>query len=54
MLNGSAEGVLQGLIIDDSGNQILIRVDIVVVPGIRRNLFSVMAATKNGIITIFD
>ena len=32
MLNGTAESVLQGLVTDDNGNQILSRVDIVVVP----------------------
>ena len=50
----TAEGVLQGLVINDNGNQILVRVDIVVVPGIGRNPFSVMAAAKKGIATIFD
>ena len=40
--------------INDNGNQILVRVDIVVVPGIGRNPFSVMAAAKKGIATIFD
>ena len=30
MLDGTAEGVLQGLVTDDNGNQILVRVDIVV------------------------
>ena len=54
MLDGTAEGVLQGLVTDDNGNQILVRVDIVVVPWIGRNLFSVMAAAKKGIATIFD
>ena len=54
MLDGTAEGVLQGLVTDDNGNQILVRVDIVVVPEIGRNLFSVMTAAKKGIATIFD
>ena len=40
MLDGTTEGVLQGLVTDNSGNQILFRVDIVVVPGIGRKLFS--------------
>ena len=53
-LNGTGEGVLQDLITDDYGNQILVRVDIVVVPGIGRNLFSVMTAAEKGIATIFD
>ena len=42
LLNGTIEGVLQGLITDGNGNQVLVRVDIVVVPGIRRDLISVM------------
>ena len=54
MLDSTVEGVLQGIIIDDNGNQILVRVDIVVVPGIGRNLFSVMIAAKTGIVTICD
>ena len=54
MLDGTVEGVLQGLVTDDNGNQILVRVDIVVVPGIRRNLFSVMTAAKKSIAAIFD
>ena len=53
MLGGTAEGVLQGLVIDNYGNQILVRVDMVVVPGIRRNLFLVMTAAKNSIVAIF-
>ena len=53
MLDGTAEGVLQDLITDDNGNQILVRVDIVVEHGIGRNLFSVMTAVREGIATIF-
>ena len=54
LLKGTAKGVLQGLVSDDYGNQILVRVNIVVVPGIGRNLVSVMTAAKKGIVTIFD
>ena len=54
LLSGTAEGVLQGLPIDDKGNQILLRVYVVVLPGISRNLFSVTTAAKKSIITIFD
>ena len=54
LLDGTAEGVLQGLIAKDYGNQILVWVSIVVVPKIGRNLFSVMAAAKKGFVTIFD
>ena len=54
MLDGTVEGMLQGIVTDDYGNQIPVRVDIVVVPGIGRNPFSVMTAAKKGIVTIFD
>ena len=49
MLKGTAEGVLQGLITEDNGNRIFVRVDIVVVPGIERNLFSVMTADERAL-----
>ena len=54
MLDGAAEGVLQDLVTDDYGNQILVQIDIVVVSGIGRNLFLVMTAAQKGIVTIFD
>ena len=54
MLDDTAEGVLQGLVTDDYGKQILVRVNIVVVPGIGPNLFSVTTAAKKGIVAIFD
>ena len=54
MLDGTAAGVLKDLVADDYGNQILLRVDIVVVPGIGRSLLSVMTVTKTDIMTIFD
>ena len=54
MLDGTAEAVLQGHVTDDNSNQILVRVDIVMVPEFGRNLFSVMTAAKKGIATIFD
>ena len=38
--------MLQGLVNEDNGNQILVRVHIVVVHEIERNLFSVMTAAK--------
>ena len=44
--NGTTEGVLQGFVTDDNSNQIVVRVNIVAVPGIRRNLLSVMTAAK--------
>ena len=49
MLDGTAEGVLQGLVTDDNGNQILVRADIVMAPGIKHNLFSVMSAAKRAL-----
>ena len=54
LLDCMVEGVLQGLVTDDYGNQILVRVNIVVVSGIRHNLFSVMTTAKKGIVTTFD
>ena len=38
MLDGPAEGMLQGLVTDDNGNQIVVRVDTMEVPGIGLNL----------------
>ena len=46
--------MLQGLVTDDYGSRLLVSVDIVVVPGIGRNLFSMMTAAKKGIVTTFD
>ena len=54
MLDGTAKGVLQGLATDDNGNQIFVRVGIVVVPGIGRNLLSMTTAAKKGIAAIFN
>ena len=54
LLDGTAAGVLQGVITDDYGNQILNRVDVVMMPGIGCNLFSVMTSAKKVIATIFD
>ena len=49
LLDGTAEGVLQGLVTDDNGNQFLTRVNSVGLPGIGRNLFSVMASVKKAL-----
>ena len=54
MLDGTVESVLQVLVTDDYGNQILVRVDLVVVPRIGRNLFSVSTAAKTSFMTISD
>ena len=53
LLDVPAEGVLQGLIANNYGKQILVRVDIVPVPGMGHNLFSVITAAKKGIVAIF-
>ena len=54
LLDGTGEGVLQGVITDNYGNSYLVRIQILVVPTIRRNLFSVKTATRNGSVSIFD
>ena len=58
LLDGMAEGLLQGLVTDNHGEQhlarIAIRIAILIVPGIGRNLFSVKSATKKGVVSIFD
>ena len=54
MVDGTAEGVIQGIITDDYGEQHLARIAILNVPGIGRNLFSVKTAAKKGIVSIFD
>ena len=46
--------MLQGLVTDENSNKILVWVDMVVVPGIGRNLFSVMTTTKKSIVAIFN
>ena len=46
MLDGTVEDVLQGLTTDDNGNQILVRADIVMAPGIGHNLLSMMSAAR--------
>ena len=46
--------MLQSLVTGDYDKQSLVRFIVVVVPGTRRNLFSVMTVAKRGIITIFD
>ena len=54
LLDGTVEGVLQDLVRDDYGNQILVWVDMMVVPGIGRNLFLVMVAAKKSIVIIVN
>ena len=54
LLNGTAEGILKGLITDNHGQQHLARIAILIVPGIGRNLFSVESTTKKGVVSIFN
>ena len=54
MLDGTVEGILQGLVTDNHGEQHLARVAILIVPGTGRNLFSVKSTTKKGVVSIFD
>ena len=54
MLDGTDEGTVQGLVTNNRGVQHLARISIFIVPGIRRNLFSVKSATKKGTVSIFD
>ena len=54
LLDGTAEGILQGRVTANHGEQHLARIAILIVPDIRRNLFSVKSATKKGVVSIFD
>ena len=54
LLDGTCEGILQDVITDNYGNVPLLQNQILVVPTIGRNLFSVKTATRNGIVLIFD
>ena len=51
LLDSTAQGVLQGFIMDDYGEQHLARVAILNVPGIGHNLFSVKTAARKGIVS---
>ena len=54
LLDGTAEGILQGLVTDDHEEQHLARIIVLIVPGIGYNLFYVKSATKRGVVSIFD
>ena len=54
LLDGTGEGNLQRVIIENYGNGHFVRIQILVVPTIVHNLFSVKTATRNGIVSIFD
>ena len=54
LLEGTAEGILKGLVIDNHRKQHLVRIAFLIVPGIGCNLFSVKMATKKSVVSIFD
>ena len=54
LLDAAVEGVLQGLIADDYGEQELAQITILIVPGIGSIVFSAKPAARKGIISIFD
>ena len=53
-MDGTGEGVLQGVIIDNYDNDHLVQIQILVVPMIKGNLYLVKTATREGILSIFD
>ena len=53
-LNGTAQGVLRGHVIDDKGVRRLFRLSCLIVPGLGRNLFSVKQAARYDVMSIFD
>ena len=53
-LAGAGQGLLRGRIIDAQGVQRLIQISVLIVPGLRRNLFSVKQASRNGVVLIFE
>ena len=53
LFDGTGEGIPHGAIADNNGNGHLVRIQILGVPTIGRNLFSVKTATRNGIISMF-
>ena len=54
LLDGTAEGILQGLVTDNHEEQHLARIAILTVPSIGCKLFSVKSATRKGVVFIFD
>ena len=54
LLDGTAEGILQGLVTDNHGEQHLARIAILIMPGVGCNIFSVKPATKKGVVSISD
>ena len=54
LLDGTAEGILQGLVTDSNIKQYLARITVLIVPGIGCNLFYIKSATKKGVDSIFN
>ena len=50
LLDGTAEGILQGLVTDNHGEQHLARIATLIMPGVGCNIFSVKPATKKGVV----
>ena len=53
LLDGTVEGIIQGLVTENHGDQHLARIAILI-PGIGFNLFSVESSTKKDVVSIFD
>ena len=53
LLDSTVEGIFQGLVTHNHGDQRLARIAILI-PGIGFNLFSVKSATKKDVVSIFD
>ena len=54
LLNGMAEGILQGLVTEHHEEQHLARIATLIVSGIGRKFFSVKSATKRDVVSISD
>ena len=54
LLDCTPEGILQDLVTDNHGEQHFARIAIFIVPGNKRNLFSVKLVTKKSVVFIFD
>ena len=54
LLDGTGEGVLQGVITNNDGNGHPVRIWILAVYAIGRNPFSVETAPRNGVVSIFN
>ena len=54
LLEGTAEGILKGLVTDNHREQHLARIAFLIVSGIGCNLFYVKMATKKSVVSIFD